>query len=65
MPGVSGKRRDRDGSNEIISGHAGNAIGHARDDATYCSLAHGRDAIRRQSYFASSRVPSMILLEER
>jgi hypothetical protein len=58
MPGVSGKRGDPHGLNEIISGHAGNAIGRARDDATHCSLAHGRDAIRRRPYFASSRVGS-------
>jgi hypothetical protein len=51
MPCVSGKRRDRHRLNEIISGHVGNAIGRVRDDATYCSLAHGRDGI-------SSSVPA-------
>jgi hypothetical protein len=49
MPYVSGKRRYRHGLNEIISGHVGNAIGRARDDAPYGSLAHGSDVIRRQS----------------
>ncbi len=46
VPRVSGKRRDSDGLNEIVSGNAGTAVDRAGDDATHRSRAHDLNCIR-------------------
>jgi len=48
VPPVAGKRRDRDGLDEIVSDNVRTAVDRARHNPTNSSPAHGHDPIRSQ-----------------